>query len=202
MSTTLHELPHETDREDFDPARFTVDEYFGMISQGAFTEVGRFELLEGLLVRKMTKDPPHRVALGKSERALRARIPPDWHVANQEPVRLSASVPEPDLAVVRGTVEDYAKRHPGPRDVGLLIEIADESLSNDRRKAVTYARDGIALYWIVNLEHRCVEVHRDPDGTGRSARYRDVEVLGEADLIRLVIDGKDCGTIAVRDLLP
>jgi Uma2 family endonuclease len=202
MSTTLHELDFETEFTGFEPARFTVDEYFAMISRGAFLDVGRIELLDGLLVRKMTKTPPHRVSLGKTERILRDLVPPGWHVANQEPVKLSGSAPEPDLAIVRGELEDYGERHPGPEDVALLMEIADESLTKDRGKAITCARDGIVEYWIVNLPDRCVERHRQPRRRKKSAAYDEVHVFAEPESIPLVINQTDCGSIHVAHLLP
>ena len=51
-----------------------------------------------------------------------------------KPVRLPAqdSQPEPDRCVVRGTIDDYDERHPGPDDIALLVEVADSSLADDR----------------------------------------------------------------------
>ena len=36
----------------------------------------------------------------------------------------SDSEPEPDLVVVRGDETTYLHKHPGPADVGMLIEVA------------------------------------------------------------------------------
>lgn len=49
-----------------------------------------------------------------------------------------------------------------------MVEVSSRSLRRDRGvKARIYAREGIPEYWIVNVDERLVEVHRDPDsGTG------------------------------------
>jgi Uma2 family endonuclease len=202
MATALLTEYVEDSPHDFVPARFTVDEYFEMVSRNAFVGLGKVELLEGGLVRKMTKSPPHRVALGKTERILRRLVPSGWHVANQEPVRLQASAPEPDRAVICGEVEHYADRHPAANEVAIIIEIADESLRTDRRKARTYASEDIIEYWLVNISGRCVEVHRAPTfGTGPTA-YQDRMVYSEGDSIPLSVAGTPCGTVSVSDLLP
>ncbi len=45
-------------------------------------------------------------------------------------------------------------------DVLPIIEIADATLRLDRRKADIYARGGVREYWLVDVERRCVLVHR------------------------------------------
>jgi Uma2 family endonuclease len=81
------------------------------------------------------------------------------------------SEPEPDLAVaVRATgpgAGRAARAH-------LVVEVSGRSsLRKDRVvKARIYARGGIPEYWIVNLEERQVEVHRDPDP--ETGAYRTV----------------------------
>ncbi|MFZ4070236.1 MAG: Uma2 family endonuclease [Caulobacterales bacterium] len=45
-------------------------------------------------------------------------------------------------------------------DVLLIIAIADTTLRLDLRKADIYARGGVREYWLVDVERRCVRVHR------------------------------------------
>ena len=74
------------------------------------------------------------------------------------------NAPEPDIAVVRGTEEDYADHHPGPADLALVIEVADSSVSTDRStKQRLYATSGVTQYWLVNLQESQVEVYEQPD---------------------------------------
>jgi len=105
------------------------------------------------------------------------------HVQTQQPITLPPhQEPEPDGAVIAGSEEDYRDRHPGPRDVLCVVEVADASLRRDRTtKLRIYASAGIGTYLIVNLRDRCVEVHTGP--IRRSGRYRDVKVLAVADAI-------------------
>lgn len=104
---------------------------------------------------------------------------------------------------MRGDGRSYLTRHPGPRDVGLLIEVANTSLLRDRRdKARIYARAGIAVYWIVNLEDRQVEVHTQPSGPTAIPAYGAVAVHSPGDAVPLVLEGATVGAIGVDDLLP
>ena len=44
----------------------------------------------------------------------------------EQPVRIpDFDEPEPDIAIVRGGDDDYEHRHPGPADVGLLVEVSE-----------------------------------------------------------------------------
>jgi hypothetical protein len=94
-------------------------------------------------------------------------------VQNQS-LSLYKKEPEPDVAIVRGRLEDYSDRHPGPADVWLVIEVADTTLVTDRFKAQLYAEAGIPVYWIVNLLERVVEVYQDPSSGTDPPRYESV----------------------------
>ena len=55
--------------------------------------------------------------------------------------------------------------HPSPDEVLLLIEVSDSTLRKDQgAKLELYAEAGIRDYWIVNIQTRCIEVYRDPEG--------------------------------------
>src|SRR5262249_50801339 len=79
--------------------RLSVAQYHAMIGAGILKDGDPVELLEGVLVRKMTKNPPHRVATRHVRRALEAAVPPGWSVDSQEPITLDTSEPEPDAVV-------------------------------------------------------------------------------------------------------
>ncbi len=95
--------------------RFTVETYHRMIREGLFDD-DACELLEGWIVPKMTRNPPHDVAIGLAQDALQGRIPEGWHLRAQSALTTAESEPEPDLAIVRGRRRDYLDRHPGPDD--------------------------------------------------------------------------------------
>jgi Uma2 family endonuclease len=183
--------------------QLTVEQYHAMIRAGALESGAPIELLEGWLVTKMTKNPPHRVAVRKSRIALERILPPGWSVDIQEPITTPDSEPEPDISVTRGDTAQLLDRHPGPDQVALLVEVADASLDRDRGwKKRIYAAARIPVYWIVNLIERRVEVFDDPSGAGERPDYGIRRVYLPGDRVPVVLDGNELGQIAVDDLLP
>jgi len=183
--------------------RLRVDQYHAMIRAGILTPDDPVELLEGWLVYKMPKNPPHRVATRLTQTALERVVPANWYVDAQAPITLEDSEPEPDLVVVRGTPRLYLDRHPGPAELALVIEVADASLLRDRgAKKRIYARAGIAVYWLINLPDRRCEVYTDPSGVAGEPDYRQRQDYGPTDAVPLIIDGQQVGAVSVADLLP
>lgn len=104
--------------------------------------------------------------------------------------------------MVPGDPGTYRDAHP-TRAV-LIVEIAESSYGIDRDyKASLYARAGIADYWIVDLVHDALEVHRKPEASPAALygwRYRSVETLrAPATVAPLVAPDS---SIPVADLLP
>jgi hypothetical protein len=183
--------------------RFRVDEYHRMIQSGILGIDERVELLDGWIVKQMTRNPPHDVSLDKSQDALRAALPAGGRLRVQSAITTTESEPEPDFAVVPGPAERYRTNHPRPEEVATLIEVSESSLDYDRRtKGPLYARARIPIYWIINLIDALVEVYTDPSGPDPSPAYRKHQDFLENDSVPLVIDGQEVGRIAVRDLLP
>jgi hypothetical protein len=182
--------------------RFTVAEYHKLIGSGFFAHDERFELLEGWIVPKMTRNPPHEVAIELANDAIRAVLPAGWRARIQSAITTADSEPEPDLAVVRGAARDHLQHHPGPADIALVVEVADSTLPDDRRwKGRLYARAGIVCYWIINLVDGCVEVYDDPTGPEAEPRYRRMRSFGAGEAVELSLGGRNTA-ITVADLLP
>jgi Uma2 family endonuclease len=142
---------------------FTREEYERAAEAGLFGSAERLELLGGEIVRKMSpQGTRHATAIRKATEVLRAIFGRHHNVSCQLPLALGAdSEPEPDLAVVEGAIDDFATAH--PETAVLVIEVAEASLDFDRTvKGSLYARAGIPEYWIVNLQDRVLEVHREP----------------------------------------
>jgi Uma2 family endonuclease len=177
--------------------RISVDQYHLMIDSGVFADDEAVELLEGWLIPKMPKKPPHNLATGLVCDALQAILPPGWHIDCQ------GSFTTPDVSVVRGNRRDYPDGHPEPKDVGLLVEVSDTTLARDRgTKKRIYARASIATYWIVNLVDRQVEVHTDPTGPAAEPDYRQKPIFKPGDSIPVFLDGKEIGKVDVNAILP
>jgi Uma2 family endonuclease len=118
-------------------ARLTVDQYEAMVDSGVFTKRDRLHLINGLLVAKVTKKPPHVLAVELiRDEFLRLVSRPHWRVMVEAPVRIPEfDEPEPDVALARGTTKDYANRHPGPADLAMVVEVSESSVAEDRKMA-------------------------------------------------------------------
>lgn len=183
--------------------RLSVDRYHSMIKNGILTDEDPVELLEGWLVFKMPKNPPHRAATRIVRMAIENILPSGWYVDSQEPIALFDSEPEPDVVVVRGDTRQYLDRHPGAEDIALVVEVSDTTLQRDRSlKKRIYARAGIPIYWIVNLIDRQIEGYTQPFGEGEDADYATQQNYGLQDSLPLAIEGFEIGILSVNSLLP
>lgn len=106
----------------------------------------------------------HYASMHNVMRALEAVYAENFFVRMQGPLVLDPdSEPEPDVAVVRGSVSDYIEQH--PTEALLAVEVADTSLAFDQTtKLRLYARHGIAEYWILDVQTQRLEVYRQPAG--------------------------------------
>jgi Uma2 family endonuclease len=161
--------------------RFSVDDYYRIAEAGILNEDSRVELIEGEIVEMTAVGARHAACVMRLNHLLAARAAGRAIVNVQNPVRLSAfSEPQPDLALLRPRDDFYARAHPGPQDVLLVIEVAETSSATDRGvKAPLYAGAGIAEMWLVDLNQGVVEAFRDPSPGGyrRVLPYHRGEVL-------------------------
>lgn len=184
--------------------RLTVRQFVKMIDAGVFPDGAHVELLGGVLVDKMTKNDPHNFSVHRLDKTLGRLLSTDWIVREEKSVTLGRFWrPEPDLAVVRGPDDLYRTRAPQAKDIGLVIEVADVSYAKDRgAKWRGYAAARVRIYWIVNITARQVEVYTDPTGRGLAAKYRDCVIYDADAEVPVVIEDREVGRIAVRDILP
>ncbi len=183
--------------------RWTRVEYERLIELGVFQPGERLELLDGLLVVREPQGSRHAGTIRRVLAALRRALGDAWQIDSQLPVALDAdSEPEPDVAVVPRDPGAYRDAHPS--HPVLIVEIAESSYRVDHEhKASLYARAGIADYWIVDLVHDTLEVHREPEASAAAPhgwRYRSVVTLHPpATVTPLASPGTP---IPVADLLP
>ena len=180
-------------------ARLTIEQFEAMVGSGVFTKRDRFVLINGLLVSKVTKNPPHVLVARNVRDELNRVVPGGWDVRTEAPVRLPPrSEPEPDVSVARGSKNDYATRHPGPADLAMVVEIAESSVSEDRSLAKIYGPAGIPVYWIVNLKDRQSEVYTLKQKGG----YGKPRIFKPGQSVPVEIDGVVVGEVAVSAILP
>jgi Uma2 family endonuclease len=182
--------------------KLSVDQYEAMVESGILTERDKLQLVNGMLVAKVTQGDDHIVADDLCRDALNAVAPSGWFVRSAKPVRLPPhNEPEPDEAVIRGETRDYKRGKrgkPGPQDVGLIAEVSDSSLADDRAMIRIYGPAGVPVYWIVNLVDRHVEVYSDPRPDG----YAKCIIYQSGQRVPVILDGTTVGYIAVDDTLP
>lgn len=183
--------------------RFTLAEYHRMIETGVLIDGEPYELLEGWVVRKMSRGTPHDRAVQVLTKRFIRMAPNGWEVRPQCAVTLTDdSEPEPDVAFVRGDEATFADHHPGPSEIGLVVEAADNSPAVDRTdKGRIYARDRIPVFWVVNIPDRRVEVYTQPAGAADAAAYQRRDDYASGTEVPVVLDGQTVGTVAVADLL-
>jgi Uma2 family endonuclease len=181
--------------------RFSVEQYQQMIATGTIGEDDPVELLEGWLVTKMSKNSPHRITTRITRGELERHISNEYHVDTQEAILTSDSMPEPDIAFIRGQPRDYPDNPPDANLVMLVIEVSDSSLRRDRTvKQRIYASAGIPTYWILNLQDRVLEVYTNP--VANEKRYAEQTIYDVDSTVSLTINGKEIAQLAVKDLLP
>ena len=188
--------------------RLTVEQFDRMVRDGTLDEDEPVELLNGVLVTKMPKNPPHRVGTRKTVRALERVLPVGWIAQKEEALVMPPGNKwEPDVAIVRSELEFDAARDATAADCCMVVEITDTNLSRARsEKLPAYASAGIPVCWIVNLSGGValgsvvVEVYTDADQA--TGRYRSRLEVHPGDDVAVVIDGREVGRIAVADLVP
>lgn len=197
--TSLPSAQRQTRGTGVRPRRWTREEYYRAADLGLFRPDERLELLDGEIIEKLSaQKTPHFTAVRATMEALSAAFGTGFEIRPPGPLTLSnISEPEPDVLVVPGTWRDYEDHHPGPEEVRLLVEVSDTTLRMDRgRKASAYARAGIAEYWILNPNDRCLEIHRDPV----NGVYQTITTHLEADSVSPL--AAPAAALHVTDLLP
>lgn len=186
----FHPLPPQATFTNEAIFKLTVDQYHELIRSGKLGEDDPVELLEGILLYKMPKNTPHVSTNKLIRHHVERLLPAGWHFQSQDPITLIDGEPEPDGAIIRGAIEAYRSSNPGPQDVAVVIEVADSSLPRDRGiKLRSYARAGIPVYWIVNVNERLIEEYSVPLQDTSPACYNSRTVHSGNARINVLIDG-------------
>lgn len=178
--------------------RFTIEEYHRMGEAGILGDDERLELIAGHIVVREPIGSRHAGTVDRLNRLWTSRLGERAIVRVQNPVVLpeEASELQPDVMLLAPRADFYTGSHPTPRDVLLLIEVADTSLLLDRRvKMPLYARAGIREAWLCDLTTGRVDVHRDIT----AGRYASVRTFGSAQ--RLTVESLPNISVTVGELL-
>jgi Uma2 family endonuclease len=155
--------------------RLSLEEYHRLIEAGGFDEDARIELIDGLLLDMSPKTREHENAIAWLDELLQGAVDhARYQVRVASALTLERSEPEPDVIVIdRDAPRPY---HPG--SARLVIEVAVSSQRRDLRvKPRLYARAGVSLYWVIDVDRRRAVVHTEPGPDG----YASAEMLGPDD---------------------
>ncbi len=142
--------------------KWSIKEWHDLVNSGVLAGK-RVELLEGEIIEMSPEGIPHRNTNHKVVKYLRKLIEGLAEVYESHPITLDNSEPEPDIAIVRLPESIYDTHHPYPEDIYWLIEISNVTLIKDlEQKTITYARNGIPEYWVIDLKNNQLIVHTQP----------------------------------------
>lgn len=143
-------------------AKWSVDDYHLMIEVGILR--GRHvELLAGEIVEMSPAAPIHYSTAKRGAKYLEELLLGKADVRFNGPITLVDSEPEPDIAIVRLPESTYIDRHPEPKDIFWVVEVARTSLKKDLElKASIYAAAEIQEYWVLNLSAKQIVVFQNP----------------------------------------
>jgi Uma2 family endonuclease len=142
-----------------DASPISVPTYHAMGNAGLLSK--RTELLYGFVYAKVRKVPMHSVLAGRLARLIAVVAETDnSFVRLEQPITCIDSEPEPDIAVVRGTPEDYRNEHPTTAE--LVLEVCVTSHEFDRHKIRAYASAGVKECWYVLAPENQIEVYSNP----------------------------------------
>jgi Uma2 family endonuclease len=163
--------------------KWTTERFRLAVRAGCFHDL-KVELVSGRLI-DLPESPEHRNTVENLVDLFAAVFDKhQWYIARESSVEFSDWTPLPDIAVCFGSRRPrYSHRNPRSEDVALLVEVSQSTYRYDRRvKLPRYARAGIPLVWIVNLESRTVEVYAEP----RGKHYESCGVFAEGQSVRLL----------------
>lgn len=174
--------------------QFTAEEVLRMVEAGILDEHEPVELIDGELITVSPQGPRHRALTVRIRRTLERAFGPGHHVQDHSPIAAGPnSMPEPDVAVVRGDVDEFMERHAGGADLAVVVEISLTSQRFDRAKANVYARANVPEYWLLDVPDRRLYVYTDPAEDG----YHTVRIHTDADDVPVAGT-----TLRVGELLP
>ena len=144
--------------------RLSVADYYRMGEVGILPSDTRVELVDGEIIDMPPIGSRHAAIVDTLAKLLIRAVGDSGIVRTQGPIALGPHTePLPDVALLKPRAGGYFDAHPRPRDVLLVIEVADTSLAFDRDvKAPPYAAHDIPEFWLIAVESRRLTRNRDP----------------------------------------
>ncbi len=150
--------------------KWSIDEWHKLVNSGVL-EGKPVELLEGDIIEMSPEGIEHSYTNQSVSDYLKDLLKGDAQIRDSHPITLDNSEPEPDIAIVRLPETIYRNHHPYSQDIYWLIEVSNKTLKKDlEEKIITYARNGIPEYWVIDLKNKKLIVHTEP----HNSRYSQI----------------------------
>ena len=177
--------------------RFDVEDLRQMVQARIIDEDARVELIDGELVELPMTGGPHKATVARLDRCFHRACGDRVIVWVQNDLELDQrTLVVPDLMLLKPRAHEYRGRDPRPKEVLLLVEVADTSVNRDLEvKVPLYAYFGVPLVWVVDLPDKIVHSFRDPF----RGRYRDARQHRGTDL--LPVPPQYSGTLSAANVV-
>ncbi|MEO1430531.1 MAG: Uma2 family endonuclease [Cyanobacteria bacterium J06633_8] len=177
--------------------KFSVEQFHKMAESGILNEDDRVELIRGEIIEMAAIGTKHAACVRRLNNVLPKKLGDRAIISVQNPVGLDdSSEPQPDVVLLKPREDFYASAHPQPKDVFLIIEVADSTIKYDREvKIPLYAEEGVVEVWLVDINSECVEVYREP----ANGVYQKVDKFNRGK--SLIIQAFGDVSISVDDIL-
>lgn len=161
------------------PKKFTCETYHKMAELAIFPEDERLELINGEIIEMSPVGLRHASCVKRLNHLLMRKLGDRVIIGVQDPIQLNDhSEPQPDLVLLKLRPDFYSLEHPKPKDILLLIEVADSSIDYDRNtKIPLYAKNQICEVWLVDLNYNCIEIYQKP----YQNYYQSIQKLSSID---------------------
>jgi len=174
-----------------------IKEYQKMEEVGILSHLDKVELINGEILHMSPIGIKHQGVINKINNFFFPLYSKKAVIHIQGPIQFkNLNQPVPDVMLLKPRKDFYTKKSALPKDVFLLIEVADSSLKYDKEiKLPLYAAAKIKEYWIVNLQDDIIEIYRNP----KNGIYKN-------NIIASIGDKISCSAfpnkkIAVKDIL-
>lgn len=162
--------------------QWSIEEWHELVDSGLL-EGKPVELLEGNIVEMSPEGIEHSYTNQSVSDYLRDLFKEQAHVRDAHPITLDNSEPEPDIAIVQLPATIYRNHHPYAQNIYWLIEVSNKTLTKDlEQKIITYARNAIPEYWVIDLKNKKLIVHTQIQNNSYSKviEYRSGTIASQA----------------------
>ncbi len=155
--------PFDARPEKYRKLKLSVDDLFAMHDAGVFSFRHGIELIEGELYQMASKNIRHERWRMRLLQILFAQLPDDLSALPEFGFRMSdEDYVEPDYVIAAKSIDLADLRG---SNVALVIEVSDTTLESDLNlKARTYARNGVAEYWVLDVAREMITIMTGPSG--------------------------------------